>query len=97
MKKLPTFNFFIQEINNIDYIQKFLQENFFMINMSYLILKETEYFLVTFFVINYIHCDRKSHIFRLVIKYLRTFKIFIEEIRKYSKFSLFLHKINVYI
>ena len=29
---------------------------------------------------NYIHCDEKPDTFRLIFKYLRTFKIFIEDI-----------------
>ena len=46
-------------------------------------------FLLSFYTNKYIHCDRKSHIFQLIIKYLRIFKIFIEEIKKYSKFFVF--------
>ena len=37
---------------------------------------------------NYIHCDEKPVTFRLIFKYLRTFKIFIEDLKKYCKFSL---------
>ena len=39
-------------------------------------------FLLTFCTKKYIHCDRKPNIFQLIIKYLRIFKIFIEEIKK---------------
>ena len=46
-------------------------------------------FLLTFYTRNYIHCDQKSHAFRLLITFLRIYKIFIEEIKKCSKFSLF--------
>ena len=51
--------------------------------------------LVSFYTKKYIDCDQKPHIFLLIIKYLRIFKILIEEIKKYSKFSVFLNKINV--
>ena len=48
-------------------------------------------FLLTFSTrpYSYIHCDQKPHKLRLTIKYLRIFKIFIEENKKYSKFSNF--------
>ena len=45
--------------------------------------------LLFFYTNKYIHCVRKPHIFQLIIKYLRIFKIFIEEIKKHSKFSVF--------
>ena len=46
-------------------------------------------FLLTFDTRNCIHCDEKPVTFRIIFQYLRTFKIFIEEIKKYCKFSLF--------
>ena len=45
--------------------------------------------LLTFYINKYIHCVGKPHIYQLIIKYLKIFKIFIEEIKKYSKFSVF--------
>ena len=45
-------------------------------------------FLLTFCIRNYIRCDEKPHKFRLINKYLRIFKIFIEEIKK-KNFSFF--------
>ena len=41
-------------------------------------------FLLSFYTRKYIHCYRKPHIFQLIIKYLRIFKIFIEEIKKFN-------------
>ena len=45
-------------------------------------------FLLTFCTRNYTHCDVKPVTFRLIFKYLRTFKIFIEQNKKYWKFFL---------
>ena len=39
--------------------------------------------LLSFYTKKYIRCVRKPYIFQLIIKYLRIFKIFIEEIKKY--------------
>ena len=46
---------------------------------SYFLFTQENIFIVT----------EKQHIFQLIIKYLRIFKIFIKEIKKYLKFSIF--------
>ena len=66
--------------------------------MYYFILMYIFNFLLISCTGNYIHCDEKPVTFRLIFKYLRTFKIFIEDIKKYCKLYLILpYKINVYL
>ena len=65
-------------------IGNFHQENFFMSSTSYFDLAIFSS-LITSYTRNYISGDRKSSTFRLIIKYLRIFKNFIEEIEKCSK------------
>ena len=86
MKNYRIFNFLFKKLINAGNIHKVLQEKKCMCNMSYFILMYlTSYLLCTR---NYIHCDEKLVTFRLIFKYLRTFTIFIEDIKKYCKFSL---------
>ena len=59
-----------------------------MNNTSYLIVM----YLASYFPFtqeNIYIVTEKEHIFQLIIKYLRIFKIFIKEINKYLKFSIF--------
>ena len=68
---------------------KFCKTKYFMSNTSYLILMH----LACYFPFTLIHIfivSENRTICQLIIKYLRIFKIFIEEIIKYSKFSVFL-------
>ena len=81
MKKLPNFNVFIQEINKYrqythNSTRKEIYEQYVLFDLDIFS------FLLIFCTRNYIYCDQKPHKLRLIIKYLRTFKIFIEEIKK---------------
>ena len=88
IKNLPTFNFFIQEINKYwEYTQSSTRKIFYE---QYVLFDIDIFnFLLMFCTRNYIHCDQNLQTFRLIIKYLKNFKIFIEEMNKYRKFSLF--------
>ena len=84
MEELSNFNFFIQEINK--HTQSSTRKEIYV---QYVLFHlDLLYFLLIFCTRNYIHCDEKPVTFRLIFKYLRTFKIFIEDIKKYYKFSL---------
>ena len=90
MKALPNFNFFIQEINK--YCQQTQNSTRKEIYVQYVLFHLDVFnFLIIFYTRNYMHCDEKLVTFRLIFKYLRTFKIFIEDIKKYCKFSLFIY------
>ena len=87
IKYLPTFNFLIQEINKYyEYTQSSTRKIFY---------EQNDLFDLDIFSSSLIFCTRNYiqsinlHTFRLIIKYLQIFKIFIEEIIKYCKFSLF--------
>ena len=82
-------HFSLKKLINADNIHKGLQDKKFYEHYYVLFDLDVFSFLLAFYTRKYIHCDRKPHIFQLIIKYLRIFKIFIEEIQKYSKFSVF--------
>ena len=67
IKNLPTFNFFIQEINNYwEYTQistrKIFYEQYVLFDLDIFS------FLLIFCTRNYIHCDQNLQTFRLIIK-----------------------------
>ena len=74
-----TFSF--KKLLNTGNIHKILREKFY--EQYALFHLDIFGFLFAFYTRNYIHYDQKPHIFRLIIKYLQIFKIFIEEIKKY--------------
>ena len=85
IKNLPTFNFFIQEISKYwVYTQrKIFYEQYVLFDLDIFS------FLLIFCTRNYIHCGQNLQTFRLIIKYLQIFKIFIEEIKKIANFPFF--------
>ena len=82
-----TTELFIQEINKYwYYTQSSTRKEMYV---QYVLFHLDAFnFLLIFYTRNYILCDKKSVAFRLIFEYLRTFKIVIEEIKKYCKFSL---------
>ena len=82
---MSTFSFI--KLINTDSIRKVQREkNFF--EQYFLFHLDIFNFLLPFCTGNYIHYEQKQHTFRLLIKYSLLFKIFIEEIKKYSKFFI---------